>query len=80
MRINLGPSERDIRSLSGLILLALGLFAPLTPMGRVIVDALAAVLILTATLGWCPLYALLHINTRGHRHDLHHRHRPAAPR
>jgi hypothetical protein len=79
MRINLGPSERDIRSLFGSILLGFGLFAPLTPAGRVIVDALAAVLILTATLGWCPLYALLHISTRDHHHPPHHRRR-AAPR
>jgi Inner membrane protein YgaP-like, transmembrane domain len=33
--------------------------------GGIVLFALAAIVLATSALGYCPLYALLHINTRG---------------
>jgi hypothetical protein len=35
--------------------------------GGVVLFALAAVMLATSAVGFCPLYALLHINTSGRR-------------
>lgn len=35
--------------------------------GGVVLVALAAVMLATSAVGFCPLYALLHINTSGRR-------------
>jgi hypothetical protein len=33
--------------------------------GGIVLFALAAIVLATSAVGYCPLYALLHINTRG---------------
>ncbi len=60
MKTNEGGLDRTLRVLVGLGLLALVFVGPKTPWGYV-----GVVPLLTGLVGYCPLYALLRINTRG---------------
>jgi hypothetical protein len=55
---NVGNTERLIRFLVGVALVALVFVGPQTPFGWI-----GLVLIFTAVVGWCPPYAILGINT-----------------
>lgn len=55
---NIGTTERIIRAIIGIALIALVFVGPQTPWGWIGIIPLA-----TAVLGWCPPYALLGINT-----------------
>lgn len=55
---NIGTTERIIRAIVGIALIALVFVGPQTPWGWIGIIPLA-----TAVLGWCPPYALLGINT-----------------
>jgi Inner membrane protein YgaP-like, transmembrane domain len=58
MVTNIGMVDRTIRVALGLGLLSLVFLGPHTPWGWVGLIPLS-----TATLGWCPLYALLGLKT-----------------
>lgn len=58
MTCNIGSTERIIRGILGLILIALVFVGPQTPWGWI-----GVVLLGTAAIGWCPPYAMLGINT-----------------
>ncbi len=58
MAANVGGIDRVLRIVAGVALLALGLFGPLGWWGLVGLVPLG-----TAAVGFCPLYALLGINT-----------------
>ena len=58
MPCNIGRTERVLRGVVGLGLIAITFVGPQTPWGWVGLVPLA-----TAILGWCPPYALLGINT-----------------
>lgn len=60
MRANLGPIDRAIRLIAGMILISLTMVGPQTVWGFLGLIPLA-----TAFIGWCPLYALLGISTVG---------------
>jgi hypothetical protein len=60
MTCNIGTTERIIRAIVGLALIAIVFVGPQTPWGWLGLIPLA-----TAILGWCPPYALLGINTCG---------------
>ncbi len=63
MKINESKLDRIIRVVVGIILIALGLFGVV---GGWLVWAayiVGAILVLTGIVGFCPLYALLKINT-----------------
>lgn len=60
MTCNIGNTERVLRAIVGLALIAIVFVGPQTPWGWIGVIPLA-----TAVLGWCPPYALLGINTCG---------------
>lgn len=58
MQRNIGTTDRNIRLVAGVLLLALALFGPRSPVGY-----LGLALIATAMVNFCPLYRLLGINT-----------------
>ena len=58
MRANLGPIDRAIRLIVGMILISLTMVGPQTVWGFLGLIPLA-----TAFVGWCPVYALLGIST-----------------
>ncbi len=61
-KTNEGSLDRAIRALVGIALITLVFVGPKTPWGWLGIIPLA-----TAALGWCPLYAILGINTCGVR-------------
>jgi hypothetical protein len=56
---NIGPIDRAIRVVVGIVLLSLAFTGPQTAWG-----ALGFIPLITAMVGWCPLYSLLGISTR----------------
>jgi Protein of unknown function (DUF2892) len=79
MTCNVGGIERAIRivigsvlialaSFHGLALIALASFHLFTGMWAIAAYVVAAIAILTALVGFCPAWALFHINTSGVKH------------
>lgn len=62
MKINEGTIDRIVRVVVGLIVLSLAFVGPKTPLGY-----LGLVPLITGILGYCPLYAVLGINSCGIR-------------
>ena len=62
MCINVGMTDRIIRALAGVGLIAYGLIA-----NNYIVAGIGAIPLLTAIVGFCPFYPLLKINTGCHK-------------
>lgn len=62
--VNEGSADRIFRAIVGIGLLSLVFIGPKTPWGW-----LGVVPLTTSLLGWCPLYALLGINTCGVKRD-----------
>jgi Protein of unknown function (DUF2892) len=58
MKANEGMIDRTLRIVAGLGVLSLAFVGPHTPWGYLGIVPLA-----TGLIGWCPLYALLRINT-----------------
>jgi hypothetical protein len=58
-RLNIGAVDRAVRALLGVIALTLVLTGPRSAWGFV-----GVVLLFTAAVGFCPLYALLGFSTR----------------
>ncbi len=58
MKANEGSIDRALRVIAGLVLIALVFVGPQTPWGWV-----GIVPLLTGLIGWCPLYAILGLNT-----------------
>lgn len=65
MRCNAGSTDRLVRAVIGIILLAAGLFGGLSGALAIVADVAGAVLLLTGLVGFCPLYTLFGINTCG---------------
>jgi hypothetical protein len=60
MKLNEGTVDRILRVLVGIIILSLAFLGPKTPWAY-----LGIVPLLTGAIGFCPLYAILGINTCG---------------
>ena len=66
MKKNVGRTDQIIRIVAGIILVAVGFLVPMASTAlQVVVILIGAFLIVTAILSFCPLYALLKINTLG---------------
>jgi hypothetical protein len=65
MQCNVGGVDRTGRIVIGIVLLLLGLLAPMSVGWKVLVFVLAAVALITATIRFCPANYLLGINTCG---------------
>ena len=63
MKANESMLDRIIRVIAGIALLALYFTGTVTGAVGIILIVLGAVLLLTGLVGFCPLYALLKINT-----------------
>ena len=63
MKLNEGRTDRIIRIVLGIVLLVLGIAVIATGWLEWIVVALGAILLITGIVGFCPLYALLKLNT-----------------
>ncbi|CAM3461595.1 DUF2892 domain-containing protein [Hydrogenibacillus schlegelii] len=59
MKANMGPVDRVIRVIIGIVLLFLVFVGPKTPWGWI-----GLVPLLTGLIGFCPLYAIFGISTR----------------
>jgi hypothetical protein len=71
--MNEGTVDRVVRVVAGLVLLALGWGEVVTGTWGTVLKVLGFVPLLTGLVGWCPLYAVLHLSTRGDRRS------PATP-
>ena len=63
MMCNVGGIERPMRIALGILLIGIGALAGLSTVGAGIALAVGAILLLTGAIGFCPLTALLGINT-----------------
>jgi uncharacterized membrane protein len=63
MKTNESGLDRIIRGVIGIIILTLSLTGSVTGVWGIVLDVLGAVLLITAAIGFCPLYALLKIKT-----------------
>ena len=63
MTCNVGGVERRIRILLGILMLVIGVFANLSLIGTAIVLMLGGIALVTGVIGYCPLWALMGMNT-----------------
>jgi hypothetical protein len=63
--MNEGTIDRVIRVIAGITLLALGWGEVVTGTLGTVFKILGFVPLLTGLVGWCPLYAVAHLSTRG---------------
>lgn len=63
MKCNVGGIDRTGRIVIGLVLLVIGLAAPLEMVWRIAVLVIAAIALITAAVRFCPANALFGINT-----------------
>jgi hypothetical protein len=64
MKRNIGSTEKWIRLSVGIILVLAGLFGELPPWGMEASIGLGAIAIITGAINFCPLWAVLGVNTR----------------
>lgn len=64
MEKNIGKTDKTIRIIAALILAVLAVSGTISGVFGVILIILAAVLLITAFVGSCPLYTLLKISTK----------------
>ena len=63
MKCNVGGIDRTGRIVIGIVLLLVGLAAPLDMIWRIVALVIAAIAILTGIVRFCPANAILGINT-----------------
>ena len=63
MKPNVGGIDRIGRFVIGVVLLIVGLAAPVSAMWQIVALVVAAIALITAVVQFCPLNALLGINT-----------------
>jgi len=66
MKRNMGGFDRAIRFALGIGLWSIGYFGPFPTWGAIAAYIVGGVLVLTGTLGFCPLYQVLGIDTCAH--------------
>ncbi len=64
-KINEASWDRIVRAVVGAALLVLALVGVVTGGLGILLGAVGAVLLVTGTVGFCPLYAVARIRTRG---------------
>ncbi|MGH7146300.1 MAG: YgaP family membrane protein [Nitrospiraceae bacterium] len=63
MTCNVGGTERSIRIVLGLVLIAVGAFAGLPEAGMIAAYVVGAVALVTGAIGFCPAWSLFGVNT-----------------
>jgi hypothetical protein len=66
MTTNMGTIDRLARLALAAVIAVLYLAGQLTGWAAFILGAVAAILVVTAAIGWCPLYVPFHVSTRRH--------------
>ncbi|VVC84007.1 DUF2892 domain-containing protein [Sideroxydans sp. CL21] len=69
MKYNVGGIDRAARLILGVILLLVGLLAPVTMIWRIVLLVIAAIALITATVRFCPANAILGINTAENKYQ-----------
>ena len=64
MKVNESNTDRIIRAVLGVVLLFLGFGGVLAGSWVVVAEILGAVMLLTAAIGFCPLYAVFKFSTK----------------
>jgi hypothetical protein len=77
MKHNVGGLDRNTRIVVGVILLIVGLATPIAMAWRIVSLVIAAVALVTAFVGYCPVNAIFGINSCK-LEDEHHTHGGAA--
>jgi hypothetical protein len=65
---NVGPIDRAVRVVVAFAFALLSLSLGFGTVVGIVLLVGAGILLVTATVGFCPLYALFHISTRARRH------------
>ena len=68
--MNEGTADRVIRVVAGIAILALGWGGVVDGTLGTIFKIVGFVPLLTGLVGWCPLYAITHLSTRGRRSEI----------
>jgi hypothetical protein len=63
MTCNVGRIERPIRIVLGILLIGIGAFAGLPPLGTGIMLVAGTIALVTGAIGFCPAWSLFGINT-----------------
>ena len=63
MKCNVGGMDRNIRIVVGITLLLVGVIVPMGTMWQIVVLVVAAIALVTAFVNFCPINAMLGINT-----------------
>ena len=63
MKCNVGGMDRTFRVMLGIMLLLVGLAAPIEMTWRVVALVIAAIALVTATVRFCPVNAIFGINS-----------------
>ncbi len=63
MKLNIGSADRWIRIIVGIVLILLGIFK-FEGTGKWVAIIVGLIPLITALIGWCPLYTLLGISTK----------------
>ena len=63
MKLNESNMDRIIRAVAGVVLLCLGFGGALAGGLAIVADEVGLVLLVTAAVGFCPLYAMLKFST-----------------
>lgn len=63
MTCNVGGVERPIRIVVGIVVITVGAFGGLPPVGTAIALTVGAIALVTGAIGYCPLWTLLGMNT-----------------
>jgi hypothetical protein len=72
MRVNMGLSDRRVRAfVVAPVLIVIALVVGIGSVAGIVLLALAAVMLATSAVGFCPLYTLFKIDTRSHRKSPH---------
>jgi len=64
MKLNESPADRIVRIVLGVILAALAITGVATGALAVVAWVVAAILLVTGIVGFCPLYAILRFSTK----------------
>lgn len=72
MKRNVGGFDRNARIVVGVVLLIVGLAAPIAMTWRVVSLVIAAIALVTAFVGYCPANAILGINSCKLEDEHHH--------
>jgi hypothetical protein len=61
--MNMGTADRIIRFIAGIVVLIVA-FIAVSGVAQIVLWVVGGILVLTALVGFCPLYAIFHLSTK----------------